>query len=247
MKYRKVEDRLGLTKANKSGTLMKIIKVLPNDRIIVQFQDEYKFEKEMYYNNFKNGRCKNPYDKLINGVGYIGVGKYKTVETSGKLTRIYVTWHDILVRCYREEIRHLHAAYEGCTMCEKWQNFQNFAKWYEKNYYEIGKGRMHLDKDIIKPGNKIYCPEYCIFVPQRINMIFMSKQNKDNLPSGITRTNTDRYGSMYNTKSLGTYDTLEEALIPYNKEKMKHIHNVAEEYKGKIPKRLYEVLRNYKL
>lgn len=247
LKYIKQNERIGLTKLNKNGTEMKIIKVQPDDKLIIEFQDEHKFKKEIHWNNFKNGRAKNPYDKLINGAGYVGVGNYKTVEPNGKLTRIYVTWHDMLVRCYKEKVRHLHPSYEGCTMCDKWLNFQNFAKWYEKNYYDIGEGRMHLDKDILCIGNKVYSPEYCVFVPQRINMIFMSKPNKDNLPSGISRSITGRYTASYNTKGLGTYNTLEEALMPYNKAKMQHIHNVAEEYKNRIPKRLYNVLKNYKL
>lgn len=243
----KAKDRLGLTKQNNFGTEMKIIKILPNDQLIIQFQDEFKAKKEINWNNFKSGNVKNAYDKTICNVGYVGEGKYKTTEPNGKLTRIYVTWHDLIIRCYDKDKRHLHPTYEDCEVCEEWHNFQNFAKWYTKNYYDIGKGRMHLDKDILIKGNRIYSPETCVFIPQRINMIFMGKPNKYNLPSGISKTDNGRYSTTYNTKGLGTYDTLEEALIPYNVAKVEHIHNVAKEYKKVLPLKLYKILKNYQL
>lgn len=239
-------DRIGMIGKNNFGTDMKIIKVLEDNRIIIQFQDEHKCKQNIHYGNFQSGKVKNPYEKTICNVGYVGDGKYKTTEPSGKLTRIYVTWHDLIIRCYDKDKRHLHPSYDDCTVCTEWHNFQNFAKWYEKNYYDIGKGRMHLDKDILVKGNRIYSPDTCVFIPQRINMIFMGKTNRYNLPSGISKTETGRYGTMYNTIHLGTYDTLEEALIPYNKAKVEHIHNVAEEYKKVLPPKLYKVLKNYK-
>lgn len=36
---------------------------------------------------------------------------------------------------------------------------------------------MALDKDILNKGNKVYCPENCIFVPRRINNLF-TKSNR---------------------------------------------------------------------
>ena len=132
----KAENRLGLEKKNKFGTLMRIIKVLPNDKIIVQFQDEFSCTKEVHWNNFKRGTVKNPYDRTNCGVGYMGEGKYKSVKANGRHTREYSTWNDMIVRCYKEKTRHLHPAYEDCTVCKEWHNFQTFCDWYFKNYYE---------------------------------------------------------------------------------------------------------------
>lgn len=99
----KAENRLGLEKKNKFGTLMRIIKVLPNDKIIVQFQDEFACIKEICWTNFKTGNVKNPYDRTNCGTGYIGEGKYKSVQANGRHTREYSTWNDMIVRCYKEK------------------------------------------------------------------------------------------------------------------------------------------------
>ena len=77
---------------------MRIIKVLPNDKIIVQFQDEFACTKEIHWNNYRNGNAMNPYDRKNGGVGYIGEGKYKT-KVNGRNTRIHNTWNDMLARC----------------------------------------------------------------------------------------------------------------------------------------------------
>ena len=42
-----------------------------------------------------------------------------------------------------------------------------FKRWMEKQDWE-GK---QLDKDIIKKGNKLYCPEFCFFVDNKVNSI----------------------------------------------------------------------------
>ena len=72
-----------------------------------------------------------------------------------------------------------------------WHNYQNFAQWFNENRYDV-EGRLHIDKDILYPGNKIYCPDTCLLVPQRINMLFLNKPNKRGLPNGIIKS-SDKY------------------------------------------------------
>ena len=55
---------------------MKIIEYVNSDNVTIKFLDEHGFEKNTTYSNFKNGCIKNPYDKIIFGVGYLGEGKY---------------------------------------------------------------------------------------------------------------------------------------------------------------------------
>lgn len=245
MGYLKSKDRLGITRNNTYGTEMKIISVLENDRVIVQFQDKYKFEKDVHWVNFKKGTVFNPYDKTICGVGYIGVGKHKT-GTARKKNKSYAVWEDMMYRCYNERLRESHLAYADCTVCKEWHNYQVFADWYEENFYTINDGRMHLDKDILVKDNRIYSPRTCMFVPQRINMIFMKKNRKvdADLQNGITRC-VGGYRTQYNLKYLGTYKTLDETLYYYNIEKQIHINEVAEEYKDRIPPKLYNALINW--
>lgn len=109
---------------------------------------------------------------------------------------------------------------------------------------------MHLDKDILVKGNKIYSPETAIFVPERINELF-SKRNKNNnhnknLPVGVTLTKSNKFRARCNRKNgsvhLGCFDSKEEAFEAYKQFKEDYIKEVADEYKDKIPKKLYEAL-----
>ncbi len=243
MAYLKPEEKIGLISKNNFGTDMKIIKVLSSYKVLIEFQDEHKHKQEIYYNNFKNGNVKNPYDKIRYGVGYIGAGKYKVESILGIHDKSYDTWQNMLERCYSEKHREKHSAYKDCTVCKEWHNYQNFAKWYKNNEY-IVEGRLHLDKDIIKHGNTLYSPEYCLLVPQRINMIFMSKSSKDGLPNGIARCKKG-YRAHYNGVKLEEFYTLEEAIAEHDKAKRIHIKNISKEYKNKIPKKVYNALMRW--
>lgn len=101
----------------------------------------------------------------------IGEGNYK-VSDNTIVNLNYSTWLSMLKRCYNIEFQFKHSSYIGCSVHEDWHNFQNFAKWYDENYYSIGNERIALDKDILVKGNKIYSPETCIFVPHNINNLF---------------------------------------------------------------------------
>lgn len=103
---------------------------------------------------------------------------------------------------------------------------------------------MHLDKDILVPGNKMYGPEFCRYVPQEINKIPMSgrkRQDKDStMPMGVHFTEyTIQDGSLGNlarpyracvshfinnqTIDLGRWTTPEEAHKQYQKAKAETI------------------------
>lgn len=224
---------------------MQIIKFNSKSDIRIKFLDEHGYERDATYQNFREGKIKNPYDKTIYGIGYLGVGKhFPHADNNGVQFKKYTTWQHMIGRCYCEAKRESHLAYSECTVCEEWHNFQNFADWYEKNFYDIGDGtRMHIDKDVLVKGNKVYSPETCIFLPQRINMMFTTKAKRidADLPNAIYRSKTG-YKSAYNGKSLGVFKTLEEAIDIHQIAKRKHIKQVVEEYKDRLPPYICEVL-----
>lgn len=254
------QDRLGEINYNKFGTPMKIVEYEDSRNIIVEFQDKYKTKIKTKYIYFKNGGVKNPYDKETCNIGYHGVGKYKGY-IKGKCTKAYQSWNDMLIRCYDPYYLNKYPSYINCYVCKEWHNFQNFAEWYEENYYECNGERMCLDKDILVKGNKIYSPETCVIVPNRINVLFTKKQNhRGKYPIGVTYIKRDDKLSVCcnifdkekqkpKSKFLGHFPTSKpfQAFYAYKIFKENYIKQVADEYKDFIPKKLYDALYKYEV
>jgi hypothetical protein len=242
-------ERIGAKGVNKSGLQMEVIEYKTFSNILVKFEKGEPIRTN--WTNFSSGCVKSPYDRSIFGVGFIGEGKFK-VTNNRKPTRSYKTWYDMLKRSYCEKYQEKHICYKGCTVAEEWHNYQTFAKWYEENYYEINGQRMHLDKDILIKGNKMYSPENCLIVPLRINQLFIKGDSyRGKYPIGVIfLKNIQKFqaGSWNGTGklvNLGYYKTPEEAFKAYKIFKERLIKQVSEDYKDKIPYKLYEAMNKY--
>ena len=231
-------ERIGEIGYNNFGSKMIIIDMTDSNHITIFFPEYNYTVYNKKYAHFKDGKIKCSYEKRYFNIGYIGVGKYK-----GDKNKCMSEWYSMLERCYDPYFLDKYPTYRDVVVCNEWHNFQNFAKWYYKNYYEIENQRMHLDKDILIKGNKIYSPDTCIFVPQRINTLIIKSDNiqatrhydnRNKIYSSTIRMDGKRY-------SKGFY-TLIEAKEYYKKIKEDYIKQVAEEYKDLIPQKLYEAL-----
>jgi hypothetical protein len=247
------EERIGQIRKNKFGSAMVLEHYKNNRSIRVRFLEHGNLV-DSCYRSFCNGEVRNVYDKTICGVGFIGEGKYKPYENR-KESKIYSVWKTMLTRCYDVRFSKRHPTYKDCTVCKDWHSFQSFGKWYDENYYEIEGQRMMLDKDILYKGNKIYSPETCVFVPDRINLLFIKNDaNRGKLPIGVTLNNINRKfqvscsnGSRNNATYLGCYNTPEEAFQVYKLYKEKLIKQVAGKHRNNIPNKLYEAMIKYEV
>ena len=169
-------------------------------------------------------------------------------------------------RCYNENYHKVRPDYKDCTICDEWlDDKKSFYEWVDHNFYEIeGEPTAELDKDILVPGNKIYSPDTCIFVPKRINDLFVHihGRKKNGLPTGVTYSKkTGKYQATVrescetedseNTKKkkgvqLGYFDTIEEAYEVYKAHKLAEIIYIADCYKDVIPDKLYQAMINWK-
>lgn len=133
-------------------------------------------------------------NKLVYG---IGVNDFEgNVYENGKPIKSYSTWKHMLERCYSEKLHSRNPTYIGCSVCDEWQSFSNFKKWFDGNYVE----EFHLDKDIILEGNKIYSPEFCRFVPQYLNKLLTDSRNaRGDLPLGVTECKPDHHPRKVNS------------------------------------------------
>ena len=193
--------------------------------------------------------------KYVWGVGvndYKGNIKYNNVHLPS-----YHTWVEMLKRCFCDNFKNKNKTYTECKCCDEWKKFSDFKKWFDDpvNGYHDG---YCLDKDILIKGNKIYSPDTCCFVPNEINVLLCkSDKKRGKMPIGVyERKMVDGYKYVAyvnnNIKKhfhLGTFDTPEEAFRAYKQAKELHIQEMATQYfnEGKITKKVYDALLNYKV
>lgn len=241
--------RIGEKWYNKYGSELIIIDYRNTSEVDIIFTETKYIKTHCKMREIKEGTVISPYDKTVYNIGYIGEGKYS--KENNEL--IYRKWRAMLERCYSKKLHDKYPTYIGCSVCEEWKCFQNFAKWYEENYYEVPNTKwMDLDKDILIKRNKIYSPETCIFVPHEINVIFTkADQNRGDLPIGVYWDNYHKKFVMnFSLKGKNIkrkFKTSIEAFLCYKTEKEKYIKEVADEFKPYIPQKLYEAMYNYKV
>ena len=245
----KKEERIGETLTMRDGTTATIIDYKDANHVTVVIKESGE-QIVTQYHTFKKGGVKSHFTPTIFGVGIVGVYEHYNSPA-------YRHWYNIMTRCYDERYHKKYPTYIGCTICDEWKYFPNFEKWFNENYYTIeGEDKpMCLDKDIIHKHNKTYSPENCVFVPNRINVLF-TKNNarRGKYPIGVTKSGNKyraKVSKFYNNKKqiigLGYYDTPVDAFEAYKKEKEEYIKEVAEEYKDVIPTKLYNAMYNYEV
>ena len=115
---------------------------------------------------------------------------------------------------------------------------------------------MCLDKDILIKSNKIYSPEACCFIPEKINILFTkSNSMRGKYPIGVTYHNRDNVLEAWccnkecKRQYLGRFPLNRpfQAFTTYKNFKENYIKQVADEYKGLIPQKLYEAMYNYEV
>ena len=244
-------NRVGEIRRMNCGEECEIIKYINASDIYVKFKETNK-EFRGNYEAFCGGKIKDTFLPTVCGVGYIG---YETVKEDDKYLQSYKSWRQILIRGYDKTFKEKNKSYSDCLVWDEWSYYGDFKKWFNENYYEVEGEQMHIDKDILYKGNKIYSPKTCCYVPQRINTLF-TKSNvlRGKYPIGvsyrkdinkfISRCSVFNNGKKQNVH-LGRFKTPIEAFSAYKEFKENYIKQVADEYKDKIPIKLYEAMYNY--
>jgi hypothetical protein len=229
---------------------MEVVQYDNEKNIVVRF--DYGGLVHTAWSAFIKGIVKSVYDKKVFDIGYIGEGEYKT-NINGNVTPQYTAWYHMMTRCYDHKYKEKRKTNLECSVNKEWHNFQSFSQWYDENYYKVDDERMMLDKDILKKGNKEYSSYTCIYVPERINNLFVKCDSKrGDLPIGVVYDKRkNRFISQcrdgYKNNNLGMFDNPIEAFNRYKIYKEQIIKRTANEYRDKIPIVLYESLINYKV
>lgn len=172
-------------KSNSTGWFTILTKT--GKRCVIQF-DETGYTTEVYIDNARAGKVKDPYFRTVYGVGYLGEfdkKRYKYWKQAKQL------WKNMLKRCYSDVDPKGYKKF-GVTVDERWLCFANFLEdlnslenfdaWLENH----GKPtRYNLDKDFKIPGNKVYSRDACMFVEDSLNK------------SEAAIRNLEKYGPVY--------------------------------------------------
>ena len=191
----------------------------------------------------ESGSVKDTTQPSVFGVGFLGDEKG---FLNGDATPIYRTWNRLMERCYSQQRKNRNKHYEQCTSSENFKNFTFFKKWCEKQVGSDQEG-WHLDKDILVKGNKIYSEDTCCFVPLEINNLFtLSGAKRGSYLIGVSYCNGSFVARMKNVH-IGTFKTELEAFYAYKAAKEAKVKKIANKWKDKIDKRVYDTLMNYQV
>lgn len=235
------------------------------ERIANQYGDKYDFSKAVY-NGFLS--------TIIVGCsihGYMNVKSYSVIrgtwecpicrqtekdkrcvgadKRQGRDNKrlSYIKWRSMMRRCYNSSEQR-DPSYVDCIVCDEWHNYENFRVWFSENYID----GYALDKDILVKDNKVYSPEVCCFVPPIINAVFKDTPLDRELPRGIRLSKCGNYEvrlSKYGkVKNVGTYTTIEDAIVAYNQEKTDYLKELAAKFynDGKLSRRVFNALVNWR-
>ena len=246
---KKTIDRTGEKYLTNEGCKIEIVEYNNAHNCVIQFENSDTLHS-VEYCQIKRGTLHNPNLKTVFGVGYIGVGKYKS-KVNKVSEKSYVVWRNMLKRCYDDNCEQTQIIYKGCSVDEHWHNFQNFAEWFYLNYNPEYMDGWHLNKDILVKKNKVYSPKTCAFVPNDVNVIFTKRHNKrGNSPIGVRKKENKFLCqiSIYGKRiHLGTFDTEKEAFQAYKVAKEQYIKEVADKWKDRIEPRVYQAMYNYQV
>ena len=144
----------------------------------------------------------------------------------------YQVWSSMLKRCYSAKLHYNRPTYIECFVDPKWLIFSVFREWMSLHNW---KGNQ-LDKDILCPGNKIYRPDYCIFVSSALNnFITDSRAARGEWPIGVSlHKKTGKFQATCKNpftrkyEYLGLYSCPTDAHDVWRAKKQQHAYSYAE-------------------
>lgn len=177
-----------------------------------------------------------------------GAGKWIksfSVDSHKHVTRAGQLWTNMGTRC-TSKFQERYPSYQGVSCGFK--DFQDLAEWAnaEQGYMDKDGDRFwQLDKDLLVPGNRIYAPDTCMFVPAEVNCLFNNSTPQDNgLMAGVQMIAENGRGRRFiaacrtgtkKSNHIGTYNTEEEAHAAWLDFKSQHVRSLALKY-SKYPK-----------
>lgn len=89
--------------------------------------------------------------------------KWKNPGAHTEYDGLYTSWHNMHQRAGNKDGKN--PTYSDVTVCERWNSYDNFFDDMSSTWFNGAT----IDKDSIKPGNRVYCPEYCCWMTRSDN------------------------------------------------------------------------------
>lgn len=205
--------------------ILSIFKSGSRKMCLIEFT-KTKFRTETRIESALHGKAKDPYFPSCCGVGYMG-----EVSTKGN-ERLYNIWRTMISRCYNPNNCEYHNyGKKGVIVCERWHCYKNFLndaqllKGYDLFLNSKKLKNVHLEKDILSEGRKIYSPETCCWTTAGENeRARWEKELALNYHSskymGVSRKGNERYSVRIANNgeriNIGTFSNEVAAANAYN-------------------------------
>lgn len=111
--------------------------------------------------------------------------KWKHPGINSEYDGLYRSWMNMIHRAENKNGKS--PTYSDVSVCDRWKSYDNFFEDMHETWF---KGAT-IDKDSIKPGNRIYCKEYCKWITKSNN----TKEMTDRLGSPRNRSSVKRMWS----------------------------------------------------
>lgn len=158
---------------------------------------------------------------ILETIGYIdGKQKQKLIWRCP----FYRAWKNMLTRCYSLKYQRKNPAYLGCTVVLEWHRFSVFKQWMELQEWQGNQ----LDKDLLIQGNKVYGPNYCVFVSRQVNSFMVDRKlHRGEWPLGVHQHTQNgnfvahcRNPFEERTEHLGSFETPHQAHLAWVSRKL---------------------------
>lgn len=199
---------------------------------------------------FEERPCENTRRRqLIHGVG-LNDAPYQTMYTENGKPRMcpyYRRWVQMYKRCYSAKFHARNPSYVGSRVDAEWHVFTRFKAWMQSQDWHDKQ----LNRDLLVPGNKVYAPDKCVFIPYIVARVFYDPMpNRSGLPKGVCfdksckryKAHVSAFGRKHN--HLGYFDTVCDARAAYLKVKREYIEYLANSHCGHDA-RLANALRSH--
>lgn len=230
----------------KSGVNVEIIETFKgSQRVVIKWLDEYEHTAEIYQCALPRSSLKNPYERTIVGVGFLGTSH--AALNFSEFNREKTVWRGLFKRAYDNKTLLTRPGYTGTTVNPKWHDLGGFVEWTQE---AVGwrNESWHVDKDLILRGNKEYGPETCCMLPPIINSALWEREHS--LPPGVTKLSDGYYrGGFYAEGKVEQkrFKTPQEAFEFYKPLKEARLKQLANEYKSQIDPRAYDALMSWEI